>query len=311
MDNTSYFIENKALFGCYPTEKDVDELEKEGVSFFIDLTFETEKRIKRYKTNKTYINFPIKDRKQPYNTEKYCIFINSTISIINNLKDNEKIYIHCRAGHSRSSMVVSTLLKLMLNISVEDSINLTKEYHNKRKNLKSKWLKLNHQTPSQKKFLYNIFSNKYFFRAYKDKSPTFGFSTYSNHPIEIPNIGTFQNCQIAFYALQYKHDKLYLEKQLKSQSAYESKKLYKSMVNNISDKNKRDLMEYIVNMKLKQYPIIKEKLVETGFQSLIYTNKYDYFFGIGINNSGSNILGKILMEIRNNYYKDKIFYYNK
>ena len=307
MDNSSYFIENKALFGYYPSQLDVNELESCNVLYFVDLTFDTEKRIKKYKTSKNYINFPIKDRKYPYDTEKYCIFIYTLIHIINNLKNNEKIYIHCRAGHSRSSMVVSTLLKIINNLSIDEAIDKTKEYHNKRKNLKQKWIKMEHQTSTQKKYLYNIFSNTYFFKAYKEKNPTFGFSTYSLHRIHIPQIGIFYNCEIAFNALLHKENQNYVRKQLTTKSVYESRKLLHSLNKPVQIKQKEQIMNYILALKLEQHPVIKEKLLSSGFQKLIYTNKYDLCFGIGASNNGLNILGKLLMKIRNNYYKDKIF----
>jgi hypothetical protein len=35
MERSSYFIKDKALFGSYPTQESVEELEKEGVRYFI------------------------------------------------------------------------------------------------------------------------------------------------------------------------------------------------------------------------------------------------------------------------------------
>ena len=47
MDNASFFIKNRALFGSFPTQESVEELEKNGVKYFINLTdLAIEKNIK-------------------------------------------------------------------------------------------------------------------------------------------------------------------------------------------------------------------------------------------------------------------------
>ena len=35
MNNISYFIENKAFFGSFPTQENVQELEYNGVKYFV------------------------------------------------------------------------------------------------------------------------------------------------------------------------------------------------------------------------------------------------------------------------------------
>ena len=45
MENYSYFIENKALFGSYPSQETIEILEKEGVRYFVDLTLSNLSRI--------------------------------------------------------------------------------------------------------------------------------------------------------------------------------------------------------------------------------------------------------------------------
>ena len=43
-----YFIKNKALFGSFPTQTTVKELESEGVRYFINLTNTHEKKTTPY-----------------------------------------------------------------------------------------------------------------------------------------------------------------------------------------------------------------------------------------------------------------------
>jgi hypothetical protein len=75
MERVSYFIKDKALFGGYPNQELVNELENLGVKYFIDLTFSNEKKIIKFYTNQKYINFPIKDQKLPIDLNKFSIFI--------------------------------------------------------------------------------------------------------------------------------------------------------------------------------------------------------------------------------------------
>ena len=59
MNQCSYFIKDKAMFGCFPTQQSIEELEQEGVKFFLDLTQPEETKISPYTTKYTYINYPI------------------------------------------------------------------------------------------------------------------------------------------------------------------------------------------------------------------------------------------------------------
>ena len=93
MIRASFFIKNKALFGSYPTQDSVKELEDEGVRHFIDLTCPGEKKIVKYFTNYGYINYPIYDHNIPNNTRTFSTLIYRICDIITKLKGNEKIYI--------------------------------------------------------------------------------------------------------------------------------------------------------------------------------------------------------------------------
>jgi hypothetical protein len=99
MDKTSYFIKNVGLFGSFPSQETVKELEDEGVRIFVDLTFNNEKNIVPYNTEYKYLSFPIKDRFYPENKKEFSKFILELTNLIYKLKKNEKIYIHCKGGH--------------------------------------------------------------------------------------------------------------------------------------------------------------------------------------------------------------------
>ncbi len=62
-------------------------------------------------------------------------------------------------------------------------------------------------------------------------------------------------------------------------------------------------MKEVLNKKF-QNPELKEKLLSTGTAILIEDSKTDNFWGIGKKGEGKNMLGKLLMEIREQYKKE-------
>ena len=73
------------------------------------------------------------------------------------------MYLHCKGGHGRSSLVVATLL-LYLNEECESPHFLfqkTKLYHQNRSNLKSKYIDIDcPQNLNQRKFIIDMFEKK-------------------------------------------------------------------------------------------------------------------------------------------------------
>lgn len=62
-----------------------------------------------------------------------------------------------------------------------------------------------------------------------------------------------------------------------------------------------DIMKYICEEKFKQNQELLKLLIETGNQKIIYTAPFDNYWGCGYEGIGKNMLGKILMDIRNKY----------
>ena len=61
---------------------------------------------------------------------------------------------------------------------------------------------------------------------------------------------------------------------------------------------KYDIMVKAVRAKVEQYTSIKELLMSTGIEDIGEASPYDYVWGLGADNSGQNLLGKVLMQIR-------------
>lgn len=246
MERCSYFIINKALFGSYPTQNSVNELEKNGVRFFVDLTFKDEKKIIPYKTEYTYIHYPIKDNKVPNNWKTFSILILKLKDIIKNLSKSEKIYIHCKGGHGRSGILVACLLCVLYKITPPNAITETTKFHNKRVDMKEKWRKIGSpQTRSQKRFVSKFFQRLYIYSTYSNYF-TYGFNSTSPIPVVIDS-------------------KKYM--------------CVKDAINS-TDKNKYkdeySLLFDITEKKFNQNKSLKDRLISTGLRPIFFHNKNNY-----------------------------------
>lgn len=176
MNQASFFIEKKALFGGYPNHNQIVELVEEGVVWFIDLTHCDERNIKVYShLVNNWVNFPIKDRHVPENNKNFLIFLLIIQMVLESLKSGEKIYLHCRGGHGRSSLVISCFLGMVLKLPPFDSLNMVRRYHSRRPNLSPKWCYLRWPLSlKQRKFVETFFGSTNLWALPKSKSRAFG-----------------------------------------------------------------------------------------------------------------------------------------
>jgi ribA/ribD-fused uncharacterized protein len=65
------------------------------------------------------------------------------------------------------------------------------------------------------------------------------------------------------------------------------------------------VMENIIREKIKQYPDICEKLIETGDKEIIEASPIDSFWGWGPDKNGENNMGKIWMKLGEEYVNKK------
>ena len=159
LDFCSYFIDEKALFGSFPTQEKVKQLEDLGVILFVDLTHPNESKINKYSTSRKYKNFPIIDFGVPNDHLLFSKFILETCKAIGSLQNNEKIYVHCRGGHGRSGIVVSSILAQHFNLSSECAISRCNSAHSERKTMREKWRVMGSpQTGKQKTFIEKYFA---------------------------------------------------------------------------------------------------------------------------------------------------------
>lgn len=152
----------RMLFGGYPTRDGMVQLQNMNVKYIVDLTTPIEKNKLGYYYAKdygmTYISFPIRDNFVPYDMDSFNEFIVSLMFIVNNMKDNEYIYIHCKGGHGRSGMIVCCLLCLMYGKTPSQSIHEVTHGHRQRPLLSSKWkMRLCPSNEIQRVFVDRIF----------------------------------------------------------------------------------------------------------------------------------------------------------
>jgi ribA/ribD-fused uncharacterized protein len=67
------------------------------------------------------------------------------------------------------------------------------------------------------------------------------------------------------------------------------------------DDCKIEVMVTVTRAKYDQYPELKEILLSTGKATIREASPTDYYWGIGKNRTGENMLGKVLMKVRDEY----------
>jgi ribA/ribD-fused uncharacterized protein len=304
MDKCSYFITNKALFGSYPTQKAVEDLENLGVRYFIDLTCDGEKNIIRYHTKYDYIRYPIKDHSIPVNWKTFASFVLKICAIIKKLDSeaNERIFISCRGGHGRSGIVVASILCYLYKIMPVEALRLTNKYHGDRKEMRDKWRRLGSpQGAYQHNFVRRFFRPIYFYGTY-NTGFTYGFNIYSINSVEIENMGTFPTAEAAFQAFKNPDNKEYIKKQQNAYSPLISRKIgHTCQLREDWNEVKDNIMYKILDAKFHQHDDLRNNLLNTGLGQIV-EHGHDIYWSDGKNSRGKNMLGKILVKLRNRMY---------
>ena len=303
MQKCSYFINKRALFGGYPTQSDVDELFLNGVRHFVNLTYPTEPKIKPYTvpSSSSYITYPIKDHNVPRDWSKYASFIYKLSDTIVSLPSTHKIYIHCRGGHGRAGMVVSTLLCYIFEYTPFVSLKKTSEYHSLRPNIKEKWKAIGSpHTYRQRAFVYRFFEPLKFHRLMYKNERDGCFSRFSHHPMIYK--GDVYNCvEGALLASAIPEEKK-LFKSLYGYELYNYRKKIDKKEYSQNWKDKRaSILEELYKKKMKVYPSILDKLLRTGMRPIYLYAAGNFKWPDG---TGQNVTGAVLMDIKKEYIKN-------
>lgn len=154
-DWISCAIPDRIYFGPIPNDHMIHQLKEKNFNIIVNVT---ENEID-YGDNFKFFHFPIKDNLIPSNFFEYCKFI---IELKKEFEKNKnKMYIHCRGGHGRSSMVTISLLFCLYNEQIKQVINRVIEYHKNRIVLRDIWRIKSPINYKQFMFLYKIHKNIY------------------------------------------------------------------------------------------------------------------------------------------------------
>lgn len=172
-DHISALITDRVYFGGYPSEGVLSHLEREQFTHIVNLTIDDEMAAYRSLSMLMY-EYPIPDHGVPRDPLEYCEFLCFLRRLC--VSDNgEKIYIHCRGGHGRSSMIcVSLWMLLHSDMELQPCIAHVNQCHVTRKVLSDKWrnkrIPFNHH---QSAFLHKIHRTIFLNTALAHASSTF------------------------------------------------------------------------------------------------------------------------------------------
>ena len=300
----SYFLADKAIFGCYPSPERTELLKELGVKYFVDLTVPGEVR-QVYTNVPNYINYPIPDRRVPTDDTTFASLILRVSNTIGSLEPGEKLYIHCRGGHGRSGVVVAILLKMLYpSLTTFEAISETTLFHNQRTEMRQKWRDMGSpQTKHQKSYVHRFFCPLAFFRAYR-RGPTSGFSICSAHEVVVPKglslwvpFGTFGSAAAAFEASRKPLDRSYVNRHMHSKNPRMARKLGERTKPVLGWEQARDsILELIIHLKMQQHSGVFANLVATGCRPLQYKCRNGDFLGLY-----QNALGKCLEKLRDRH----------
>lgn len=138
-------------------------------------------------------------------------------------------------------------------------------------------------------------------KFFKRSSTAFWLSNFAEFPTEYNGIEC-KTVEHGFQAAKFWHtDPDYAKLILSSHTPALAKKRGKARTHPIDenwDHNRNIVMKKLLLKKLELNPRLKLALIDTGYEILEENNPYDYYWGIGKNGNGENMMGKLWMEIR-------------
>lgn len=301
MEKCSFFIEDKAMFGCFPTQETVNALESKGVNVFVNLTRGNERFTVPYKTNQRYLHYPIHDHSVPYDWKSFAQFILEVCEIIKH--NTGLVYIHCRAGVSRSSTVASIILAHLYNLSPDDAMEKIVSCHLNRK-LKEKYRVKPPYQSRQKDFVYKFFRHLRYCNQDLDFRNSFShyLNNFTDYPVTVPNVGTFPNAHFAFLAHKDLENVEYIRK---LEHGLYDKSLLTGFDRCIWRHFRIQYMNRVLEYKFQQHPQLRHVLMNTGLRPLVKLSK-NSFWGVGLDGKGKNMHGRLLTILRNNFLKNDL-----
>ena len=111
-------ITNNIYLGNINSSKDLEFLNNNNIKYILNVT----KDIPNLFNNITYLNIPITTNNLDDDLNHYFILSNNYLSNI--IKNNQKVLIHCKYGHTRSALFLAIFLIYYYNYKPDYVINL-------------------------------------------------------------------------------------------------------------------------------------------------------------------------------------------
>ena len=128
------------------------------------------------------------------------------------------------------------------------------------------------------------------------------FSNFSSFAIEWKG-KLYMTSEHAYHSEKFEDENL--KKQIRNARsahvAFKITEVNKDKYRNDWDKIKLKVMKEILRSKAEQHPYVKKKLLESGNKELVEDSWRDSYWGWGPNKDGENHLGKLWMEVRNEF----------
>lgn len=121
-------------------------------------------------------------------------------------------------------------------------------------------------------------------------------SNFSAHQVEYQG-EVYMTAEHAYQAQKFK-DSLIIEKIKNAKSAYLAREYGQAKEGRKEDFDKLGVMKAVISAKLSGHEDVRQTLLSTGESIIVKNHPDDYFWGIGLDGTGENMMGKIWMELR-------------
>ena len=124
-------LRGNIMFGRYPFQDEVEQLQQAGITMFLDLTEKDESYknlvLEPYQAS-SYFHFPIKEQSIPDDVVAFRALIRQLCQRLKK-DENERIYIHCKHGRGRSGMVALILIAICHSLSYDKALSIINTGH--------------------------------------------------------------------------------------------------------------------------------------------------------------------------------------
>lgn len=144
-------------------------------------------------------------------------------------------------------------------------------------------------------------------KFYRTKDPYGAFSNFSRHAVFVagkiwPTVEHYY--QAAKFACENRQEKIRLAKS-PIKAAQMGRDRNHPVHASWDDKWRIPIMHRALLAKFSQHPDLKDLLLGTGDALLVEDSPTDYFWGWGKERTGKNMLGNLLMDVRNSLRKEE------